>query len=210
MKLIRGCLFFAFLFFSSQCLGQAEEHEDYAAFKKSPNYLKCILVTHDRDSIPALMENFREPYKRFGDKSGKINLILSTDGRKTLRADEFKGYELTLRNKKTIRFFAIDGTIVNVKVKGDNIKLFEREEFVIKAPKSAIMVSSNVRKRYFVRKKYEAYLTDVDDISDQKSLADYFSDCPALSQKIEQNRIKVRDIVSLVQRYDGCEGVTGN
>ena len=205
MKIIRGYLYFAFLYFSCQSYGQAEENEDYAALKKSPNFLKCVLVTHERDSIPALMENFREPYKRFGDKSGRINLILSTDGRRTLRADEFKGYELTLRNKKTVRFFAIDGTIVTVKVKGENIKLFEREEFVIKAPKTAIMVSSNVRKRYFVRKKYEAYLTDVDDISDQKGLAGYFSDCPALSKKIEQNRIKVRDIVSLVQRYDGCQ-----
>lgn len=182
----------------------AQDHEDYTALLKNSNYLKCIVVTHDLDSIPALMENYREVYKRFGDKSGKVDFILSTEGRRTLKSKDFRGYELTLRNKKTQRFFCIDGLVLRVKFAGETIKLFEREEFVIKAPKSAFMVSSNVRRKYYVRKKYEAYLTDVEEIANKEYLAEYFEECPALSKKIGQPKSKYRDIVSLVQRYDKC------
>ncbi len=188
---------------------QSQEHEDYTALKKSPQYIKCILVTHDRDSIPALMENHREPYKRYGDKKGKIDLVLSTEGRQTLKAEEFIAYELTLRNKKKVQFYSVDGQIVTIKINGESIKLFEREEFVIRAPKHAILVNPNVRKRYLVRKKYEAYLTDVDDIAEQDLLLEYFEDCPALQTPLKQGRLKARDIVKLVQRYESCDNKSG-
>ncbi|MFY0625604.1 MAG: hypothetical protein JXR07_04885 [Reichenbachiella sp.] len=183
----------------------AQEHEDYSSLLKNPNYLKCVVVNLDNEKIPALMENYREAYKRYGTKNGKIDFILSTTGKKTIKATDLISYNITLRNKKEQRFVCVDGIVVRVKYSGERIKLFEREEFTLKAPKTATMISPNVRRRYYVRKKYEAYLTDVDDIADVLSLSEYFEDCPSLSKRIGQPKSKVRDIVSIVKRYDACE-----
>lgn len=191
---------------------QEDYHEDYTSNLKNHRYLKAVVVTLEGDSIPALMENYRETYRRYGNKAGKIKAILSTEGKKMIKADDIKGFELTLRNRSTQRYLAVDGIIVRVRYSGERIYLFEREELVLNKlslPTSAILVAPNIRKKFYVRKKYEAYLLDVDLLEDQVALEEYFAACPGIAKQISINRMKARHIITIVERYDNCDDFTG-